>query len=302
MEMFKRKNLLDDKYPERIVLETEKRHRWLKMTFLYIPILVWVLVTVFPFLYMLVLSTKSKAEIFTFPPPLFFSSGWLEGLTANYKTLLLNTHFWRNFGVSLYVAGFSSLISMFFCSLAGYGFAMYKFRAKEFLFGFLLFSMMIPAVVSIVPFFAQMRFFGWLNMPKALYLPVIANAYGVFLMRQFIEQTIPPSLVEAARIDGSSEIGIYFRVVLPMMKPALGTLGIITFLSSWNDFMRSLVVMKDAHNYTVPVALNSMKGMQSVDYGAIMIGSGISVLPLILVFAFMSRWIISRLTEGAVKG
>jgi multiple sugar transport system permease protein len=113
---------------------------------------------------------------------------------------------------------------------------------------------------------------------------------------------MPRSLVEAARIDGATEFEIYYKIALPILKPALGTLGIITFLTSWNDFMRALVVMTEKVNYTVPVALNTMKGMQTIDYGAIMIGATISILPLVIIFIFLSRWIITRLTEGAIKG
>ena len=121
-------------------------------------------------------------------------------------------------------------------------------------------------------------------------------------MRQFIQASISKAVVEAARIDGATEFKIYWMIALPMLKPALGTLGIITFLSSWNDFMRSLVIMTEKQNYTVPVALNMMKGMQTVDYGAIMIGATISTMPIILIFIFLSKWIISRLTDGAIKG
>ena len=298
MENLRRKSLLEKRFPERVKKESDKKMKRLRIMLLYIPLLVWLVVTVFPFYYMLVLATKSKEAITQLPPSIVFG----DKLAANYINLLKNTEFWRNFAMSLYNAGISTILSIFFCSLAGYGFGMFNFKGKNFLFGFLLVTMMIPAVVSIVPFFAQMKYFGWLNLPRALYLPVIANAYGVFLMRQFTESTISPSLVEAARIDGASEIGIFFRVVLPLLRPALGTLGIITFLSSWNDFIRSLVVMTNAKNYTIPVALSTMQGQAGVEYGAVMLGSAISVLPLILVFALMSKWIISRLTEGAIKG
>ena len=274
----------------------------IKIYLIYIPLIVWTFITIFPFLYMLLLSTKGRSEIFHFPPPLFFDKNSIINIINNYKNLLGETFFWSNFRISLYTSLLSSLFAMFFCSLAGFGFAMYEFKGKKFLYNFMIFTMMIPAVVSIVPYFAQMKVFGWLNMPRALYLPVVVNAYGVFLMKQFIEISMPKSLLEAARIDGASEFMIYYKITLPILKPALGTLGIISFLTSWNDFMRSLVIMTEKSNYTIPVALNTMKGMQTVDYGAIMIGSTISILPLVIVFAFMSKWIISRLTEGAIKG
>lgn len=275
---------------------------WLKKSLLYIPLVTWAIITVIPFLYMLVLATKGRAEIFQFPPPILFNSTAIEGASVNYTNLLNETRFWSNFFISIYISGLATVFSLFFCSLAGYSFAVYEFKGKEALFRFMIITMMIPAVVSIVPYFAEMKYFDWLNLPRALYLPIVANAYGVFLMRQFIQASISKAVVEAARIDGATEFKIYWMIALPMLKPALGTLGIITFLSSWNDFMRSLVIMTEKQNYTVPVALNMMKGMQTVDYGAIMIGATISTMPIILIFIFLSKWIISRLTDGAIKG
>ncbi|MCK4906381.1 MAG: carbohydrate ABC transporter permease [Spirochaetes bacterium] len=273
-----------------------------KRSLLYLPLVIWSIITIFPFFYMILLATKSSSQIFNTPPPLLFSSDAIKHLLQNYKNLVASTEFFTNFLMTVYVAGSATILSLIFCSLSGYGFAMYEFRGKKLLFASMLITMMIPTVVSIVPYFAQMRAFGWLNTGHALYLPVAANAFGVFLMRQFITVSVPPSLVQAARIDGASEFQTYYKIVLPIIRPALGSLGIIVFLTTWNDFMRALVIMTDKAFYTIPVALNTMKGMQSVDYGAIMVGSSISILPIVLLFIFMSKWIIARVTEGAVKG
>ncbi|MCX7820967.1 MAG: carbohydrate ABC transporter permease, partial [Brevinematales bacterium] len=130
----------------------------------------------------------------------------------------------------------------------------------------------------------------------------MANAFGIFLMRQYINSAVPLDLVDAGRVDGASEFGIYWRIVLPLISPILGSYAIITFLGSWNSYMGPLVVLRDMESYTIPVALGALKGLQSVDYGAIMVGNVISVFPLLIVFIFFSKMIIDKVTEGALKG
>ena len=274
---------------------------YFKKGLLYLPLIIWSVVVIFPFWYMLVLSTKGKAEIFNYPPPLTLSRNFMSGFLENYNNLLAQLPFWRNVLNSIYIAIMNTLTSMFFCSLGGYGFAIYDFKGKRFMFNFMLFTMMIPGIVGIVPFFVMMNFFGWLNKARALYIPGMANAFGIFLMRQYINSSVPIDLVDAARVDGASEFGIYWRIVLPLISPILGSYAIITFLSSWNSYMGPLIVLRTMESYTIPVALGALKGLQSVDYGAIMVGNVISVFPLLIVFIFFSKMIIDKVTEGALK-
>jgi multiple sugar transport system permease protein len=149
--------------------------------------------------------------------------------------------------------------------------------------------------------FMIMDALGWIDQQRALYVPGAASAFGIFLMRQYIEAAIPRELVEAARLDGCSEFAIWWRVVLPLLGPALGTLALITFIGSWNNFISPLVVMRDMDRYTLPLALRSLQGSGQTPWGALMCGSAIATIPLIVLFAITSRQLIAGLTAGAVK-
>jgi multiple sugar transport system permease protein len=178
---------------------------------------------------------------------------------------------------------------------------MLEFRFKRALFALVMATMMVPAFMNMIPTFMVMDALGWIDTHRALYLPGAASAFGIFLMRQFAASTVPKELLSAARIDGASELGIYWRIALPLMKPALGTLGLITFISSWNNFMNPLIVMRTAENYTLPLALRSLFSTTSTEWGALMAGSAIATLPLIVLFVISSRQLIAGLTAGAVK-
>ncbi len=257
-----------------------------------------ILVCVFPFYWMFVLGTLSRGEIFTFPPPLWFGNN----LRANYENLMSFVPFFRNLWNSLYIAAMATGTTLFFCSLAAYGFAMYDFKAKEKLFTLMLATMMIPGILSTIPWFIMMRHFGWVNQARALYIPGMASAFGIFLLRQYMESAIPKDLQDAARMDGCNEFTIYWRIVLPLISPGLGALGMITFIGSWNNFMGALIIMRERVTFTVPVALRSLQGMISTDYGAVMFGTALSVLPILIVFLLFAKQIISGLTAGALKG
>jgi multiple sugar transport system permease protein len=146
-----------------------------------------------------------------------------------------------------------------------------------------------------------MSWLGWMDQPRALYIPGAVGALGIFLMRQYIESAIPRELIDAARIDGCGEFAIYWRIVLPLIGPALGTLGLITFISSWNNFIGPLIVIRDMEMYTIPLALRSLQGTGQIPWGAISAGSAIAVLPLLALFMVASRRLIEGLTAGAVK-
>jgi multiple sugar transport system permease protein len=155
--------------------------------------------------------------------------------------------------------------------------------------------------MNMIPTFMIIDLLGWIDQPRALYIPGAASAFGIFLMRQFIASAIPKDLIEAARMDGCSEIGIFLRIVLPLLKPALGTLGLITFIASWNNFIGPLVVMRSPDMYTLPLALRSLQSPVNTEWGALMTGSAIATLPLMVLFIISSRQLISGLTAGAVK-
>ena len=255
------------------------------------------LIMLAPFYFMFVFASHSRTEIFSLPPPLFFGDDFL----LNVKILTERIPFWRSLGWSLYVALASTALTLLFCSMGGYAFAMFEFRFKQALFLLVMGTMLIPSFLGMIPTFMIMDAFGWIDQPRALYIPGAASAFGIFLMRQFIITSIPKDLVEAARMDGCSELGIYWRIVLPLLKPALGTLGLITFIASWNNFIGPLIVMRSPDMYTLPLALRSMQSPVNTEWGAVMAGSAIATLPLLVLFAISSRRLIDGLTAGAVK-
>jgi multiple sugar transport system permease protein len=263
----------------------------------YLVVGVGALLMLAPFYFMFVFATQSRTEIFSLPPPLWFGSD----LKDNLEILTERLPFWRNLGWSVYVALASTALTLLFCSMGGYAFALFEFRHKNALFVLVMATMLIPTFANMIPTFMVMDLLGWIDQPRALYIPGAASAFGIFLMRQFVASAIPRDLIEAARMDGCSELGIYWRIVLPLLKPALGTLGLITFIASWNNFIGPLIVMRSPEMYTLPLALRSLQSPVDTEWGALMTGSAIATLPLLVLFAIASRQLISGLTSGAVK-
>ena len=231
--------------------------------------------------------------------PAYLSIVW-DKLTSNYRNLWKTVPYNRYFVNSVFIATASTLLTLFFCSLGGYAFAKYKFRGQKILFGILLASMMVPFQVLLVPLFGLMYDIGWLNSYKAIVIPFSVGAFGVFLMRQFIV-TIPSELLDAARIDGCSEFGIYYRIVLPIIKPALGALTIYSFLGSWNGYLWPLIILRDEAKYTLPIGLANLVGIYRQDYGMLMAGTLLSLMPIVILFLAMQREFVQGITLGGVK-
>jgi multiple sugar transport system permease protein len=255
------------------------------------------LIMLAPFYFMFVFATQSRSEIFNLPPPLWFG----DDLGANLKILTERLPFWKNLGWSLYVALASTVLTLLFCSLGGYAFAMFEFRFKPALFALVMGTMLLPTFMNMIPTFMVMDALGWIDQHRALYIPTAASAFGIFLMRQYALTGVPRELIEAARMDGCGEFAIFWHIVLPLLRPALGTLGLVTFIASWNNFIGPLVVMRTADQYTLPLALRSLQATVNTEWGALMAGSAIATLPLLVLFALTSRQLIAGLTAGAVK-
>lgn len=263
----------------------------------YVMVALGAIVMLLPFYFMFVFASHSRTEIFNLPPPLFFGDSFM----ANLDILTNKIPFWRSLGWSLYVGLASTALTLLFCSMGGYAFAMFEFRFKQPLFTLVMGTMLLPSFLGMIPSFMIMDAFGWIDQPRALYIPGAASAFGIFMMRQFISSAIPRELIEAARMDGCGELGIYWRIVLPLLKPAMGTLGLITFIASWNNFIGPLIVIRSPEMYTLPLALRSMQSPVNTEWGAVMAGSAIATLPLLVLFAISSRRLIDGLTAGAVK-
>jgi multiple sugar transport system permease protein len=263
----------------------------------YLLVALGAVVMLLPFYFMFVFASHSRTEIFNLPPPLFFGDSFM----SNMVILTNKIPFWRSLGWSLYVGLASTALTLLFCSMGGYAFAMFDFRFKQPLFTLVMGTMLLPSFLGMIPSFMIMDALGWIDQPRALYVPGAASAFGIFMMRQFISSAIPRELIEAARMDGCGELGIYWRIVLPLLKPAMGTLGLITFIASWNNFIGPLIVMRSPEMYTLPLALRSMQSPVNTEWGAVMAGSAIATLPLLVLFAISSRRLIDGLTAGAVK-
>jgi multiple sugar transport system permease protein len=260
------------------------------------------LMTAVPLYFMFVFASQPRDQIFTSPPPLWFG----PALVHNYNALLEMTdgNFWRIFWNSAYMAIMATLTSMFFCALGGFGFAMYEFKWKDSLFNVLLGTLAIPQALNLIPFFLVISQIGWINQPRALWFPGMASAFGIFLMRQYIQSAIPRDLVEAARIDGATEFSIFWRIIVPLSRPALSTLGLVTFIGMWNEFVLSSVFFREQKTYTLQTMIRAISGgttATNVDWGGVMMGTAITVLPLLIIFVFTSRQLIEGLTAGAVK-
>ncbi|WP_374403488.1 carbohydrate ABC transporter permease [Niveibacterium sp.] len=278
-----------------IVTKRVSPTRW----FAYFTVAAGSIIMLAPFWFMFVFATHTNTEILSVPPPVWFGDAFIGNLN-----LLLDKlpFFWKNLGWSFYIAIAVTALNLFFCSLAGYAFAMYHFKYKERLFAVIMATVMLPSFVGMIPTALVMSWLGWMNQPKALIIPGACGAFGIFMMRQYISSAIPRELTEAARIDGCSEFGIYWRIVLPLITPALGTLGLVTFIGTWNNFAGPLIVIRDMEMFTVPLALRALQGTGQVPWGAISAGSAIAVLPLLVIFVISSRRLIAGLTSGAIKG
>ena len=265
---------------------------------MYVLLIAMALLTLFPFYWMFVLATHFQTDIFSAPPPFWFG----EALQRNYEALLARLPFLRNIWNSFYISSLATLFTMFFASLAGFAFAMYQFRFKNVLFGAVVASLMIPPVLGIIPYYLIIQWLGWIDTPRAIWFPAMASAFGIFLMRQYIASSMPRDLMDAGRIDGASEFRIYWSIAIPIIRPGLTTLGLVTFIGQWNNFLTPLVILNSRENFTVPVALRTMQGLIQTDWGAVLVGTALAVLPLLLIFAVASRQVIEGLVAGSVKG
>ncbi len=264
---------------------------------LYAVMFVGLFLVVVPFLWMVLSSLKPEGEVRAVPP-----TWWPETITMeNYDTLFTKLDFPTYFFNSAVVALAVTAGNMIFCSMLGYALAKLDFPGKRALFAIVLGTLMIPGVVTFVPLFVITTKMGLSNTLIGMILPFLAGPFGVFLMRQYIS-ALPDELIQAARIDGAGELRIFFSVILPLCGPALATLGILTFLSSWNNFLWPLVVAQTEDKYTLPVALALYAvGQNSTQYGLLLAGSVVVVLPVLAMFLLLQRHIMQGIAMTGIK-
>jgi multiple sugar transport system permease protein len=279
-------------------MDRSLRHRdMVARATLYTVLIAGLLVVVGPFIWMLLSSVKPEREIRRVPP-----TWWPEQFTlANYQELFARLDFPRYFTNSVVVAVLVTAGNLVFCSALGYALAKLRFPGRRVLFALVLGTLMVPGMAIFVPQFVLVSNLNLVNSYAGLVLPFLAGPFGVFLMRQYL-LSIPDELIEAARVDGAGEFRIFVRVVLPLCRPALATLGILTFLSSWNSFLWPLVVATTEDKYTLPVALALYSvGQNRINFGLALAGAVVVVLPVLVVFVLLQRHFLRGIATTGLK-
>ncbi|WJW68816.1 carbohydrate ABC transporter permease [Candidatus Chlorohelix allophototropha] len=267
---------------------------------MYAVLIIGAIISLFPFYYMFMASTLTKSDVLAQPPKLLPQDKLFENIDRlmSDSSLKLAEGIWN----SVIIAVLYMVLSVFIASLSGYAFAKYKWRGRDLIFGLFLATLMIPSQVTYVPLFKIIAGGNpfdlvWLGTIQAVILPGLASPFGIFLMRQSMGQ-FPDELMDAGRIDGAGEFGIFWRLVLPVMRPSLAALAVFMFMSQWNNFFWPLVAQVD----TIPTRIGALSGASLIDYSGIMTVTSLSVLPIMVVFLLMQREFISGALAGSVKG
>ncbi|MFN8386380.1 MAG: carbohydrate ABC transporter permease [Anaerolineales bacterium] len=264
----------------------------------YAVLIVGLIGTLLPFFYIIVSSLKTPAELRQTPPDFFSKAPSLD----NYTTILKDKDIpiAQNLFNSIFVSISRVVITLFTSSYAGYIFAKYHFKGKNLAFGIILIQIMIPFQVVMIPNYLLVVKLGLIDSLWALIIPAFIDAYGIFMMKQFIE-AMPAELMDAARIDGASEFGIYSRIVLPQMGPPLASLGIFTFMATWNDYLWPLIVLTSPEKRTIPLLVVWFQTAHVSNQGLVLAASILTLLPIFIVYIFLQRWIVDQATQSAFK-
>lgn len=271
-------------------------HKRISQILVYAFLAALVLLSIVPFYLVIINGTYSSFDIVT---RLNLLPG--SATAENYATMQSHVNIWRGFLNSAAITIPFTLLSGYFGALTAYGFAIYHFKGRKFLFWIVLGSMMLPSQLSVIGFYQLNLRLGLLNSYLPFILPGIANASTVFFLRGIIEQSIPLSMIEAARLEGCGEWGIFNRIILPCIMPGVATMCIFNFVSCWNNYMGPLIIISDNKKYTMPVMIAMIKGLYLSNYGAMYLAIAISIIPIIIVYLFFSKYIINGLTAGSEK-
>ena len=258
---------------------------------------VFAIITIFPFVWSAILSTHDRTTMFS--GGIDFSIG--NKLSQNYHNLLNIMDFWTGMLNSFSIAMIGTAVSLVFCSMAGYALATFKFKGRNAIFTVMVTSMMIPPVLTLIPYYMVISTLGLADTHLAVWLPFTVNPFGIFLIRQYVTASVPKDLLEASKLDGASELRIYWNIVLPLLRPGLATLAIVQFVFLWNNFLQPLVVLNSPEKMVITQMSRGVQGVPNTPWGAVMLGTTISILPLIALYMVASRQMIAGLTSGAVK-
>jgi multiple sugar transport system permease protein len=264
---------------------------------LYLLLALLAVLSVLPFYITIINATHSDVAIVR-------SLNLLPGdnLGRNYAHITRSMNIWRGFANSLSVTVPSVVLSLYFGSLTAYGFSKYRFKLSRPLFFFVLMTLMVPMQLGLVGYYLMHSRLGFLDSYVPLILPWVAHPPTVFFMKMYIDSAIPDELIEAGRIDGSGEFRTFNVLILPLLTPALATLAIFNFVGSWNNYIMPLTILFSRNKFTLPLLIAMLRGVYSDNYGAIYLGVAMSIVPIIIIYAVVSRKIIGGLVVGAVKG
>ncbi|MFC3688807.1 carbohydrate ABC transporter permease [Aquipuribacter hungaricus] len=250
-----------------------------------------------PFYYMIVAASRPMSEMNQFPPPLTPGGGLWRNILSAWDAQPLGLAIWN----SLLVSSIITVATVLFCTLSGYAFAKQQFAGKKALFAVTVGTMMIPPTLGIVPLYQVMAALDLTGKLSAVVLPSLVTAFGVFFMRQYLIQTLPDELIEAARVDGATSLRTVWSIVLPIARPGMAVLAMLTFMAAWNDFFWPVIALVSS-NPTVQVALKNLGSGYVPDQAIIMAGTLVGTLPVVVVFVLLGRQIVSGIMAGAVKG
>jgi multiple sugar transport system permease protein len=262
----------------------------------HLVLLIAAVIFAYPLLWMILSSFKQESQIFSL-------TLWSSHPTlANYRLALKSIPLIRQFINSIIVAGCFTVGALLLCSAAGFAFAKLSFPGKRGLFLILVSTMMVPNFMTLLPAFLIMSDLGWVNTYQSVILPGIASAFGIFFMRQYMA-SIPDELLDAARIDGASVFGAFWRIALPLSWPAVGSLGILLFVAQWNNYLWPLVMLRTSSMQTVVLGVAALPSSNfSTPWGAVLAGASIAVVPLLIIFLVFQKRIIAGVMGGALKG
>ncbi|MFF9838143.1 carbohydrate ABC transporter permease [Streptomyces sp. NPDC013740] len=263
----------------------------------YAVLALGVLVSGFPFYWTVVAASRSNADLAKVPPSLLPG----PNLIRNFEAVLDEADIGKALLNSLLVSGSITVGTVLCCTLAGFAFAKLRFRGRGALLALTVGTMMIPPQLGVIPLFMLIAQLGWVNQLQSVILPGLVSAFGVFFMRQFLVQALPDELIEAARVDGASTARVFWSIVVPVARPGMAVLGLLTFMSAWNDFFWPIVALS-SQEPTVQVALRQLGGGYVHDQSVVMAGTLLGTLPVLLVFGLLGRQIVGGIMQGAVKG
>ena len=267
----------------------------------YVFLIVVALISMFPLYWSLVVASHDNSAVAAYPPVLTPGHELWHNLHRLFDSGEVNVDFWTALLNSAIVASVVTVSVVFFSALAGFAFAKLRFKGQKFLFVAVIATMLVPVQLGVIPLYIEMVHLGWTNHLMAVIAPNLASAFGVFLMRQYISGSVPNELIDAASVDGCYTFGVFRHVVWPAVRPVAAVLGLLTFMTTWNDFFWPLVVLSP-RNPTVQVAVSTLASGYVQDYALVLTGTFVSIVPLLIVFIVLGRNIIGGIMRGAVKG